>query len=126
MRNLYRDFYFVGAGGFEPSYDDAVPFVLDSRKLRGVMSSGMLAAGDELAINSDHDGIVELTERDLPKGRTLQAGASFMDLFDLDDVVIDIENKMFTHRPDCFGQIGIAREMSAILRGVPADNEEIF
>ena len=108
------------------SYDDAEPFVLDSRKLRGVMSSGMLAAGDELAINSDHDGIVELTERDLPKGRTLQAGASFMDLFDLDDVVIDIENKMFTHRPDCFGQIGVAREISAILRGVPEETEEIF
>lgn len=108
------------------SYDDAEPFVLDVRKLRGVMSSGMLAAGDELAINSDHDGIVELTERDMPEGQTLQVGASFMELFDLDDIVIDIENKMFTHRPDCFGQIGVAREISAILRGVPEETEEIF
>ena len=105
------------------SYDDAEPFVLDARNLRGVMSNGMLAAGDELAINSDHDGIVELTDRDLPAGETLVAGANFAKVFGLDDTVIDIENKMFTHRPDCFGQIGVAREISAILGGVTDASE---
>ncbi len=30
------------------------------------------------------------------------------------DIVIDIENKMFTHRPDCFGMLGIARELAGI------------
>ncbi|RKW00602.1 MAG: phenylalanine--tRNA ligase subunit beta, partial [Candidatus Saccharimonas sp.] len=29
--------------------------------------------------------------------------------------VLDIENKMFTHRPDCFGQLGVAREIAGIL-----------
>ncbi|MGO3701943.1 MAG: phenylalanine--tRNA ligase subunit beta [Candidatus Saccharimonadales bacterium] len=100
------------------TYGDAEPFVLDARKLRGVLSQGMLAAGDELAINSDHDGIIALEKRDLPNGKTLQAGASFADVFDLNGYVIDIENKMFTHRPDLFGQLGVAREIDAILKGV--------
>ena len=96
------------------SFDDAEPFVLDARKLRGVLSQGMLAAADELAIGTDHDGIVEIRERDTPKGVVLQAGDSFAQVFGLDDVVFDIENKMFTHRPDCFGQLGVAREISGI------------
>lgn len=96
------------------SFDDAEPFVLNARKLRGVLSQGMLAAADELAIGTDHDGIVEIRERDTPKGVVLQAGDSFAQVFGLDDVVFDIENKMFTHRPDCFGQLGVAREISGI------------
>lgn len=96
------------------SFDDAEPFVLNARKLRGVLSQGMLAAADELAIGTDHDGIVEVGERDIPKGIALQAGDSFVQVFGLDDVVLDIENKMFTHRPDCFGQLGVAREISGI------------
>ena len=91
------------------------PFTLDARKLRGVLSQGMLAAADELAIGTDHDGIVALTPRDLPAGKTLQPGADFAALFGLDDYVLDIENKMFTHRPDCFGQLGVAREIAGIL-----------
>lgn len=97
------------------SFDDAEPFVLEARKLRGVLSQGMLAAGDELALSDDHQGIIELTEYDLPDGAHLQPGAGFAQLFGLDDTVIDIENKMFTHRPDCFGQLGVAREIAGIL-----------
>ncbi len=91
------------------------PFTLDARKLRGVLSQGMLAAADELAIGMDHEGIVALTPRDLPAGKALQPGADFAALFGLDDYVLDIENKMFTHRPDCFGQLGVAREIAGIL-----------
>jgi len=91
------------------------PFTLDARKLRGVLSQGMLAAADELAIGTDHEGIVALTPRDLPAGKALQPGADFAALFGLDDYVLDIENKMFTHRPDCFGQLGVAREIAGIL-----------
>lgn len=92
------------------------PFTLDARKLRGVLSQGMLAAADELAIGTNHEGIVALTPRDLPAGKTLQPGADFAALFGLDDYVLDIENKMFTHRPDCFGQLGVAREIAGILQ----------
>ncbi|MBC7764645.1 phenylalanine--tRNA ligase subunit beta [Microbacteriaceae bacterium] len=91
-------------------------FVLDARELRGIKSNGMLAASDELAIGSDHDGIVEIIVDEWnPYGKTPMAGARFADVYGLDDTVIDIENKMFTHRPDCFGQIGVAREIAGIL-----------
>lgn len=96
------------------TFDDAEPFKLGARELRGVMSYGMLAAGDELALNDDHDGIVEITEADTHAGKELVAGASFAEVFGLDDTIIDIENKMFTHRPDCFGQLGVAREIAGI------------
>ena len=110
------------------SFDDKEPFVLGARELRGVMSHGMLAAADELAIGVDHSGIVEITEKDILHGQVLQPGQSFAKIFGLDDVVIDIENKMFTHRPDLFGQLGVAREISAILRDKPegADSNEGF
>lgn len=96
------------------SFDDDEPFVLDARPLRGVLSQGMLAAADELDIGTDHEGIVEIRERDVPAGVELTAGASFVETFGLDDYVLDIENKMFTHRPDCFGQLGVAREIAGI------------
>ncbi|QJU08453.1 phenylalanine--tRNA ligase subunit beta [Candidatus Saccharibacteria bacterium oral taxon 488] len=96
------------------SFDDDEPFVLDARPLRGVLSQGMLAAADELAIGTDHEGIIEITERDVPAGVELTVGAGFAETFGLDDYVLDIENKMFTHRPDCFGQLGVAREIAGI------------
>ena len=96
------------------SFDDDKPFVLDARPLRGVLSQGMLAAADELAIGTDHEGIIEIHEHDVPAGVELTAGAGFAETFGLDDYVLDIENKMFTHRPDCFGQLGVAREIAGI------------
>ena len=96
------------------SFDDEEPFVLDARPLRGVLSQGMLAAADELDIGTDHEGIVEIHEHDVPAGVELTAGARFAEMFGLDDYVLDIENKMFTHRPDCFGQLGVAREIAGI------------
>lgn len=94
---------------------DNAPFVLDSRELRGVMSHGMLAAADELAIGSDHDGILEINPDEWrPRQYEIKPGASFAQAFGLDGVVIDIENKMFTHRPDLFGQLGVAREIAGI------------
>ena len=96
------------------SFDDDEPFVLGARPLRGVLSQGMLAAADELDIGTDHEGIVEIHEHDVLAGVELTAGASFAEMFGLDDYVLDIENKMFTHRPDCFGQLGVAREIAGI------------
>lgn len=97
------------------SFDDDEPFVLDARPLRGILSQGMLAAGDELAINSDHDGIIEIDPAEWkPNAIEVKPGASFAKVYGLDDTIIDIENKMFTHRPDCFGQLGVAREIAGI------------
>ncbi|HEY1085506.1 MAG TPA: phenylalanine--tRNA ligase subunit beta [Candidatus Saccharimonadales bacterium] len=91
-------------------------FKLGARELRGVMSNGMLAAGDELAINGDHDGIIEINPDEWrPYDVEIKAGASFAEAYGLSDTIIDIENKMFTHRPDLFGQLGVAREIAGIL-----------
>lgn len=98
------------------TYGDKEPFRLTTRELRGVMSNGMLAAGDELGINNDHSGIIELDiDKWRPYATEIKPGASFAAAYGLDDIIIDIENKMFTHRPDCFGQIGVAREIAGIL-----------
>lgn len=84
------------------------PFVLEARELRGVMSNGMLASARELALGTDHSGIVEIDADAHP-------GDDFAKFYGLDDQIIDIENKMFTHRPDCFGELGVAREIAGIL-----------
>ena len=104
------------------SFDDDEPFVLGARELRGVMSNGMLASAKELAIGDDHNGIIEITDADVPEGKTLREGVSFAEVFGLDDTIIDIENKMFTHRPDLFGQLGVAREIAAIVQDPPASD----
>lgn len=96
------------------SFDTGEPFVLSARDIRGVVSNGMLAAADELALGSDHNGIIELTDADT-QGKTLTPGMDFAETFGLNDTILDIENKMFTHRPDCFGQLGVAREIAGIL-----------
>ena len=90
------------------TFGTAEPFVLDTRKLRGVMSNGMIASAKELALFDEHDGILELDKEDLVPG------ASFADAYELIDYLLDIENKSLTHRPDCFGIIGFAREVAAI------------
>lgn len=98
------------------SYGDVQPFVLDARDLRGVKSNGMLAAADELALGVDHAGIIEINPEEWkPGSEEIKPGASFAKVYGLDDTILDIENKMFTHRPDCFGQLGVAREISGIL-----------
>lgn len=90
-----------------PNTFDKEPFVLEARDLRGVVSNGMLASLSELAIGDDHSGIVELDIEAAP-------GTDFAELYELNDYIIDIENKMFTHRPDCFGILGVAREIAGI------------
>lgn len=82
-------------------------FVLEARELRGVISNGMIASAKELAIGNDHAGIVEVD-------KNVAAGTAFAKAYELDDYLLDIENKSLTHRPDCFGLIGFAREVAAI------------
>lgn len=94
------------------SLNDDEPFVLSARELRGVLSNGMLASPKELDINDDHDGILEINPDEV--GKEPKAGEPLTNYYGLDDFVIDCENKMFTHRPDCFGNLGVARELAGI------------
>jgi phenylalanyl-tRNA synthetase beta chain len=83
-------------------------FKLSARPIMNHTSYGMLASPKELDFSEEHDGIYEF-------GPEQNYGCCLTDIYDLDDQIIEIENKMFTRRPDCFGLIGIAREISAIL-----------
>lgn len=84
-------------------------FELGVRKMRGYESNGMLAGLDEIDLGDDHSGIVEIDPN------FAQAGDDFAEKFELNDVVLDIENKSLTHRPDTFGLVGFAREVAGIL-----------
>jgi phenylalanyl-tRNA synthetase beta chain len=84
------------------------PLVLAARPIRGQVSNGMLASARELDLGDDHSGILEVDSDFAP-------GTPFDEAYHLkDDFIIDIENKMFTHRPDCFGWLGVAREIEGI------------
>ncbi len=102
----------LGPGVTVPSTRETDPFVLESREIRGQISNGMLASAKELGISDDHDGIVNVDPEEV--GREPGLGDALVGYFGLDDFVIDCENKMFTHRPDCFGNLGVARELAGI------------
>ncbi len=88
-------------------------FQLSARKLMGNMSNGMIASLRELGLGDEHDGILEILPETFENG--LQAGDSFAEKFELNDYLLEVENKSLTHRPDCFGIIGFAREVAGIL-----------
>lgn len=93
---------------------------IKARPLRGVMSNGMCCSGRELAISDNHDGIL-----DLPKN--WKNGANIKDYLSIDDIIVEIDNKSLTNRPDLWGHYGIAREICAITNHelIPLEVEEI-
>lgn len=100
----------IAPGAVVPqSLHEDAPFVIGARKMRGFESNGMLAGADELDLGDDHSGIVEIDPG------MAKPGDKFADVFDLNDAILDIENKSLTHRPDCFGLVGFAREVAGIL-----------
>jgi phenylalanyl-tRNA synthetase beta chain len=95
------------------SRDEAEPFILGKREIRGIVSNGMIASPSELGLYDNHDGILVIDESEVGADLS-RPGTEFRKLYGLDDLLLDFENKMFTHRPDCFGQIGLARELAGI------------
>lgn len=104
--------------------DDLVPVALDgadlvngikikASNLRGEVSEGMFCSGEELGITEDYYkgagvfGILILNEKH-------DLGEKIETALCLDDVVFDIN--ITPNRPDCMSVIGIAREVSAILK----------
>lgn len=72
--------------------------------IRGVASSGMICAEDELGISENHDGILVLDESTTPGARLDTAG--------LNDIVLDAE--ITANRPDWLSIYGVAREYGAL------------
>ncbi len=82
--------------------------VLEPKKIRGIMSEGMLCSEQELGYCEESSGLMELKD-DAPLGLSLKDY-----LKENEDILIDIDNKSLTHRPDLWGHFGIAREFSTI------------
>ncbi|MCX8665628.1 MULTISPECIES: phenylalanine--tRNA ligase subunit beta [unclassified Gilliamella] len=80
-------------------------FRIKSAKLRGEPSEGMLCSYSELGIADDHNGIIEL-----PNNAPL--GEDIREYLNLNDVMIDIS--VTPNRADCFGIVGVARDISAV------------
>lgn len=77
---------------------------LQQAKIRGIDSCGMLCSARELLLGEDHAGIIELAA-DAPVGRRVD------ELIRIEGPVIDVA--VTANRGDCFGVIGIARELAA-------------
>ena len=80
---------------------------ISKRPLVGIDSYGMMCSGKELGISDDHSGIIELPE-DTPIGIDIKK------ILPIEDIIVEIDNKSLTHRPDLWGHYGIAREIAAI------------
>lgn len=80
---------------------------INCAKVAGYESHGMCCSESELGMSDDHSGIIEIEE-----GTPL--GTDIKELFGLDDVVFEVDNKSLTNRPDLWGHYGIAREFSAL------------
>ncbi len=75
--------------------------------VRGEVSMGMLCAPDELGLGEDHSGILILD-------KNAKVGRSLAEHFKMEDTIIEVDNKSLSNRPDLWGHIGMAREISAI------------
>ena len=67
----------------------------------------MLCSAQELGISDDHSGLLILDGDYAP-------GTDIKSIIDIDDVIVEIDNKSLTNRPDLWGHYGIAREIAAI------------
>ena len=79
-------------------------FAIEKRKIRGILSEGMICSQSELLLGEDSDGIWVLPD-DAPIGLPL---AQWLHL---DDVLMEIS--LTPNRADCLSHIGIAREIAA-------------
>ncbi len=106
----------VWCGAFNMSEGDIVPLAtlgttmpsgmtIERRGILGIDSDGMLCAPDELGLGTDHSGIMILppdAPLGVPYGEALGIRPDI--LFDLD---------VTRNRPDCWGYVGIARDVAA-------------
>ncbi len=79
-------------------------FIIKQAKIRDIESNGMLCSAEELLIEKESSGIIELPEEAV-------IGENFAKYFGLDDPVIEID--VTPNRGDALGVLGIARELAA-------------
>ncbi len=84
-------------------------FTIATRKMKGVVSNGMLCAADELGLPvGDHDSGIMLLDKDLVPGTPLAQSLGIEP-----DVILELE--VNANRPDASSMIGVARDLAARL-----------
>jgi phenylalanyl-tRNA synthetase beta subunit len=90
---------------------------IKASKLRGQMSHGMLCSGQELGLNDDRDGLLELDSK-------IPLSTKLSDVFPADGL---LDVKTHANRSDLQSVIGLAREVSAMtdsgLKALPAPHK---
>ena len=77
------------------------------RALAGYTSYGMCCSEKEIGISDDNSGIMDILEN-------VANGTDIKDLYEVEDIVFEVDNKSLTNRPDLWGHYGIAREFAAL------------
>ena len=77
------------------------------RALAGYTSYGMCCSEAELGISDDHSGLCEVFE-DVPLGTDIK------DVWAIDDIIFEVDNKSLTNRPDLWSHYGMAREFATL------------
>ncbi len=94
-------------------HGEGEPVEIKNAKLRGVASYGMICASTEVGLADlfpleDEHQIVDLSAFDV------KAGENVAKALGLDDIILEIDNKSMTNRPDLWGHYGMAREIAAL------------
>lgn len=94
-------------------HGEGEPVKIGVTKLRGVESYGMICASSEIGLFdlfpfTEEATILDLSDFDAP------AGTNLADALDLNDMILEIDNKSMTNRPDLWGHYGVARELAAL------------
>lgn len=114
-------------GSYVKWHGEGDPVEIKASKLRGVPSAGMICASAEIGMEElfpakEEAEIVDLVGYDTYPGQPISA------LVGRNDIIIEIDNKSITNRPDLWGHYGIARELAAIynlpLKALPVFNEQ--
>jgi hypothetical protein len=93
-------------------YLPAIDMTIGSRTMRGEPSNGMICSKSELGIKEDVDQHwIWLLASDLQIDESMK-GLPLAQAFPwLDNIVIDIDNKTITNRPDLTGLMGVGLEL---------------
>lgn len=81
--------------------------VIAPRPLAGFTSYGMCCSEAEIGISDDNSGIMDIAEE-------AQNGTDIKALYDIDDIIFEVDNKSLTNRPDLWSHYGFAREFAAL------------
>ena len=108
---------------FAPAGSTVSGHPITEAKVAGFTSCGMCCSEAELGISADNSGLWELDD-------SLVAGTDLKSIYDIDDIVFEVDNKSLTNRPDLWGHYGIAREFATLtgrpLRAVPKADLEAY